>query len=217
MSEKGSPSPLSAPVILKDYASEVNGVDTYEEVSDVTENISESEPIEKDEFSFDFNDDLGDDFNDNGVSISDDDDDDDGNRMNVADDVKEMGSEWITEFACGIIETEGARFSHNYTKINESSVKIAEQNGKVKEGTLDSIKTINKNNKKAIEETFKAQMEMIQEPLEKVLAKRNVKVTPESALIGAIVFSTVIIFVQLKDIKKQNDELISTIINNNNK
>ena len=202
-------SPLSVGVVEKDYAQEVIDQSSVEMPTSEDMGGQEIPVAETDDFAFDFNDDLGDPI-DEGY-------DEEGGEggMEVSDDVQEVGSEWVSDFACDLIESEGARMSHNYTKLSETTVKLGEIEGRIKEGTLEQVKVINKNNKKAIEETFKTQMEMIKEPLKKVLAKRNVKVSPESALIGAVVLSALIIFFQLRDIKKTNDELIATIIKNN--
>jgi hypothetical protein len=206
-------SPLSEPVIEKSYG--------LGEISATPQESNGQQPTShgsydfsddgfsggEDEFSFGFNDDLGDPINGG--------DDDSEGGLAPSEEASEISSEWTADLITSIIESEGSRLAYNQTKINEATVQAGENRGRFVEGTHSEVKALNKQNKKSISDLFKNQVEMIEKPLKEVLKSRNVKISPESALIGSVLFSAVVIFLEVRGIKKSNDELIQSIINKN--
>jgi hypothetical protein len=98
-----------------------------------------------------------------------------------------------------------------YYSVNESEIKKLELEGKIKIGSLDYIKQINQNNQGAVK-FDKTKKNFIKGPLYKVLEIQGVKGDPTSILIIAIVFVVGMMWFESWKIKKQNDSLISKLV-----
>jgi hypothetical protein len=232
MSEQ-SISPLSKSVIVKDYADEFDGFDDGSDLGEFVEPEGQhttppetsspapsSPQVEPQQVEVMAGEDLsieGDDLGMDGSFFeSDQEMGEDGEGFEVSDEAGSLGSEWITDFIQTIGTSELPRILHNTTKISEAKIKIAEIEGLLAEDTLNDVKAINKNNEKALKDTIKDQMKMIEEPLKQVLKARNANVSPEVALVGAVVLASVVVFFQTREIKQQNDEFINKIFKKNN-
>lgn len=230
MSDTQFVSPLNKEVIEKDYASEFDeiGEDLGDPVDQVepapkptprVESRNEAPQVEVSEPSgvMDIDgDDLEFQFDEGGLNYDElEGDGEGGDGFGVSEEASELGSEWITDFIKTLSENELPRILHNQSKIPESKIKIAEIEGLLNEGSIDQVKEVNKNNEKAFKSTVKDQMKMIEEPLKQVLKARNVNVSPETALAGAVVLAGVVIFFQFREVKQQNAELIQKIFKDN--
>lgn len=99
--------------------------------------------------------------------------------------------------------------AHRYSKIPEGHIRKLEQDGKIQSGLVEIAKVTNSNNKNAVKVTSE-QKALIREPLIKVLEIQGVKASPESMLVIAIVAVCVMLFIQARSIKNENDDMVKS-------
>jgi hypothetical protein len=100
---------------------------------------------------------------------------------------------------------------HSYSKINEGLIRKFENDDKIRQGTTDVVKEKNKENRKEIKVTSEHK-KMIRTPLVKVLTIQNVKASPESMLVIAILVVCISLFIQARNIKSSNDDLVKSLL-----
>ncbi len=121
----------------------------------------------------------------------------------ISDESSKMIAEMLLE-GFGMIAPEMA---DRYSKINEGQIRKLEQDGKIQAGLVEIAKNANKNNKNAVRVTNE-QKNLIRKPLIKVLEVQGVKASPESMLVIAVLAVCVMLFIQARSIKSENDDMV---------
>lgn len=96
-----------------------------------------------------------------------------------------------------------------YSKINEGQIRKLERDNKIQPGFIEIAKQANKNNKNAVKVTNE-QKNLIRKPLIKVLEVQGVKASPESMLIIAMLAVCVMLYIQARGIKRENDDMVKS-------
>lgn len=87
----------------------------------------------------------------------------------------------------------------------------------VADGTIERLEEINSNNQTALEDTIKKNLKPIAAPLQAVMKKRNLNVSPESMLMLTLAMVLGNITFDVLKMRKQNDKIIAQIIALNTK
>jgi hypothetical protein len=98
-----------------------------------------------------------------------------------------------------------------YSQIPEREVREMEREGEVPPKSTEIAKEANDNARQKLEETASKKIKLLQEPLKKVLKKRNVSVSPESALAMAFVMFAFSMFMTAKSIRKDNEYFLEKL------
>lgn len=98
-----------------------------------------------------------------------------------------------------------------YAQINEREVRELEQDGEVPPKSSEITKEANENSRKKLEETAAKKIKLLQEPLKKVLKKRNVSVSPESALVLSLLMFAFAMFMTARTIRIDNEYFLEKL------
>lgn len=123
----------------------------------------------------------------------------------IADESSKMIAEMLIE-GFSMITPE---LAERYSKINEGQIRKLERDDKIDPGLVEIAKNVNKANKGAVKVT-NDQKNLIRKPLIKVLEVQGVKASPESMLIIAILAVCVMMFIQARSIKRENDDMVKS-------
>ncbi len=123
----------------------------------------------------------------------------------ISDESSKMIAEMLLE-GFGMIAPEMA---DRYSKLNEGHIRKLERDNKIDPGLVEIAKNVNKNNKNAVKVTNE-QKNLIRKPLIKVLEVQGVKASPETMLVIAIVAVCVMLFIQARGIKRGNDDMVKS-------
>ena len=123
----------------------------------------------------------------------------------------EETADFSTESILNIVEFGSVELACFYAQIPEREVREMEKEGEVPPKSTEIVKEANENSRSKLEETASKKIKLLQEPLKKVLKRRNVSVSPESALILSFLVFAFSMFMTAKSIRKDNDYFLEKL------
>jgi hypothetical protein len=120
-------------------------------------------------------------------------------------------ADFSTDSILNMVEFGSVELACFYSQIPEREVREMEREGEVPPKSTEIAKEANDNARQKLEETASKKIKLLQEPLKKVLKKRNVSVSPESALAMAFVMFAFSMFMTAKSIRKDNDYFLEKL------
>lgn len=115
-----------------------------------------------------------------------------------------------TDFIISLIQEYLPKGLSHYTKIDTTEIKKAEANNLLEKGIALKCEIKNEKDAEKLKLT-KSQIESISKPLKQVVKKRNIGITPETALIISFVMLSVSMYMTVNEIKKGNNEILKAI------
>ncbi|GIW70424.1 MAG: hypothetical protein KatS3mg101_1171 [Patescibacteria group bacterium] len=103
-----------------------------------------------------------------------------------------------------IAEFASVELTYNFVSIDKKEVE--------EEPELEEVvNKANENTRKKLEETASRQIKLLEDPLSKVLEKRNVTISPESALVFGVIMFAFTMYITAQSIKNENKKLLSEL------
>ncbi|WP_448529634.1 helix-turn-helix domain-containing protein [Raineya sp.] len=116
-----------------------------------------------------------------------------------------------TDSILNLVEFGSVELACYYAQINEREVREMERDGEVPPKSTEITKEANENSRNKLEETASKKIKLLQEPLKKVLKKRSVSVSPESALVLAFLMFAFSMFMTARSIRKDNEYFLEKL------
>lgn len=120
-------------------------------------------------------------------------------------------ADFSTESILNMVEFGSVELAYLYAQIPEREVRDMEKEGEVPPKSTEITREANDNCRSKLEENAAKKIKLLQEPLKKVLKRRNVSVSPESALVLALLMFGFSMFMTAKSIKKDNEYFLEKL------
>lgn len=120
-------------------------------------------------------------------------------------------ADFSTDSILNMVEFGSVELACYYSQINEREVRELEQDGEVPPKSTEITKEANENSRNKLEETAAKKIKLLQEPLKKVLKRKNVSVSPESALVLAFLMFIFSMFMTARSIRKDNEYFLEKL------
>ncbi len=134
-----------------------------------------------------------------------------GNPDKVTLEMDENTADFSADTILNMVEFGSVEVAYYYAQVNEREVRELEKEGEVPPKSTEIAKEFNENAREKLEDTASKNIKLLEEPLKKVLKKRNVSVSPESALLFAGLMFVFSMFMTARSLKKDSEYFLEKL------